>query len=151
MESEVYLECWTDGSTIKRKGQGRGDCGIAFAVTDGSDILFCGGEFIGKQTSNYAEMYAILRCLEEVAERIEGDILGLTVYSDSKVSIEGLAGRFEIRSENLVPLVKRIEGLYMRLPAEPEFEWVRGHNGEPLNEFVDLLAYTCSTGHPYDE
>ena len=151
MTNDVYLECWTDGSTIKQKGQGRGDCGIAYAVTDGTDILFCGGEFIGKQTSNYAEMYAILRCLEEVSERINGDVVGLTVYSDSEVSIKGLSGEYEISSENLVPLVERIEGMTYKLPAEPEYQWVRGHSGEPLNEFVDLLAYTCSTGHPYHE
>ena len=46
------------------------DCGIAYAVTDGNDILFCGAEFIGTQTSNYAELYAIMRCLEEVSKRL---------------------------------------------------------------------------------
>jgi len=149
--SDVILECWTDGSTIKRKNSGRGDCGIAYAVTDGNDILFCGAEFIGTQTSNYAEMYAIMRCLEEVAEKIEGEVMSLVVYSDSEVSVKGLRGEYNIQSPNLKPIVKKIDNLVGSLPAEPEYEWVRGHSGEPLNEFVDKLAYVCSTGYPYDD
>ena len=148
--TEVILECWTDGSTIKRKNSGRGDCGIGYAVTDGNDVLFCGAEFIGTQTSNYAEMYAILRCLEEVADKVDGEVMTLTVYSDSEVCIKGLQGDYNIKSPNLLPLVKKIEALYGDLPAEPEYQWVRGHSGEPLNEFVDKLAYVCSTGYPYD-
>ena len=58
--TDVILECWTDGSTIKRKNSGRGDCGIAYAVTDGNDILFCGAESRNSKTSNYAELYAIM-------------------------------------------------------------------------------------------
>ena len=103
--TEVILECWTDGSTIKRKNSGRGDCGIGYAVTDGNDVLFCGAEFIGTQTSNYAEMYAILRCLEEVADKVEGEVMALTVYSDSEVCIKGLQGDYNIKSPNLLPLV----------------------------------------------
>lgn len=149
--TDVILECWTDGSTIKRKNSGRGDCGIAYAVTDGNDILFCGGEFIGTQTSNYAELYAIMRCLEEVAEKIEGEVMSLVVYSDSEVSVKGLRGEYNIQSPNLKPIVEKIDNLTGNLPAEPEYEWVRGHSGEPLNEFVDKLAYVCSTGYPYDD
>ena len=37
------------------------------------------------------------------------------------------------------------------LPAQPTYEWVRAHSGNKMNEFVDLLAYTCSTGYPYDD
>ena len=149
--TDVILECWTDGSTIKRKNSGRGGCGIAYAVTDGNDILFCGGEFIGTQTSNYAELYAIMRCLEEVAEKIEGEVMSLVVYSDSEVSVKGLRGEYNIQSPNLKPIVEKIDNLTGNLPAEPEYEWVRGHSGEPLNEFVDKLAYVCSTGYPYDD
>ena len=149
--TDVILECWTDGSTIKRKNSGRGDCGIAYAVTDGNDILFCGGEFIGTQTSNYAELYAIMRCLEEVAEKIEGEVMSLVIYSDSEVSVKGLRGEYDIQSPNLKPLMEKIDNISGDLPAEPEYEWVRGHSGEPLNEFVDKLAYVCSTGYPYDD
>jgi ribonuclease HI len=148
--SDAVLECWTDGSTIKRKGSGRGDCGVGFAVTDGSSILFCHGEFIGTQTSNYAEMYAILRCLEEITNRIEGDVQSIVVYTDNEVVAKGLAGEYDITSENLVGLVSRIEDLYGSLPAQPEYEWVP-RSSDPLNEFVDLIAYTCSTGYPYDD
>lgn len=150
--SEGYsLECWTDGSTIKYKGKGRGECGIGFAVTDGAHMLFCVGEYIGFQTSNYAEFYAVLRCLESIIERIEGDVDSLTIYSDSEVLVKGLSGDYEISSENLVGLVERIEDTYSSLPAEPRYEWTRSHSGDKMNEFVDLLAYTCSTGYPYDD
>ncbi len=149
--TDVILECWTDGSTIKRNNSGRGDCGIGYAVTDGNDILFCGGEFIGTQTSNYAELYAILRCLEEVAEKIEGEVMSLVIYSDSEVSVKGLRGEYDIQSPNLKPIMEKIESISGDLPSEPEYEWVRGHSGEPLNEFVDKLAYVCSTGYPYDD
>ena len=103
--TNVILECWTDGSTIKRKNSGRADCGIAYAVTDGNDILFCGAEFVGTQTSNYAELYAILRCLEEVAERIEGEVMPLVIHSDSEVCVKGLRGEYDIKSPNLKPMV----------------------------------------------
>tara|TARA_Y100001973_G_C5188620_1_gene329440 strand:+ start:500 stop:943 length:444 start_codon:yes stop_codon:yes gene_type:complete len=146
--SDYILECWTDGSTIKRKGKGRGECGIGFVVTDGNNILFCGGEYIGVQTSNYAEMYSVLRCLEEVSKRIEGEVQGIRVYSDNEVVARGLNGEYEISSENLVHLVERVEDL--TLPAEPTYEWVP-RSSDPLNDFADLLAYTCSTGYPYDD
>ena len=146
--SDYVLECWTDGSTIKRKGKGRGECGVGFVVTDGNNILFCNGEYIGVQTSNYAEMYSILRCLEEVEKRIEGEVQGIRVYTDNEVVAKGLNGEYEISSENLVHLVERIEDL--KLPADPEYRWVP-RASDPLNDFADLLAYTCSTGYPYQD
>ena len=72
------------------------------------------------------------------------------VYTDNEVVAKGLAGEYEITSENLVGLVSRIEDLYGSLPAQPEYEWVP-RSSDPLNEFVDLIAYTCSTGYPYDD
>ena len=149
--SEYSIECWTDGSTIKHQGKGRGECGIGFAVTDGDHILFCGGEYIGYQTSNYAEFYAVLRCLEEVASKIEGEVKSLTIYSDSEVLVNGLNGDYNISSDNLVELVERIESSYDSLPSDPVYKWTRSHSGDKMNEFVDLLAYTCSTGYPYDD
>ena len=151
MDNDVVIECWTDGSTIKRKGRGRGDCGIGYIVTDGNDILFCGGEFIGTQTSNYAEFYAVLRCLEEITKKIEGEVSQLIVYSDSEIVVKGLTGDYNINSPNLEHFPNDIERLYSDLPSEPEYRWVKGHSGQPLNEFADLIAYTCSTGYPYDE
>ena len=37
----------------------------------------------------------------------------------------------------------------MSEPGEVEFEWVKGHSGNPMNDLVDSLAVAASLG-PFD-
>ena len=93
----------------------------------------------------------MLRCLEEISNKIDGDVQEIIIYSDSEVVVKGLSGEYDISSENLVGIVERIDEIYSSLPTEPTFRWTKAHAGDKLNEFVDLLAYTCSTGYPYGD
>ncbi len=145
-DTVLHLRCWTDGSTIHSEGMGIGDCGIGLVVTNGDHILFCIGEYIGSQTSNYSEFFAILRCLEEVRDRIGDEIYGIDIMTDSEVAVNGLEGISNIVSDNLIPIIQQIEDVGDEIGVTPTFIWTPAHSDDRLNRLSDMLAYTCSSG-----
>ena len=145
-DTVLHLHCWTDGSAINSEGMGIGDCGIGIVVTNGDNILFCIGEYIGSNTSNYAEFYAILRCLEEIRDRIGEEIYGIDILSDSEVAVNGLEGISNIVSDNLIPIIQQIEDVCDDIGVIPTYIWTPAHSDDRLNRLSDMPAYTSSTG-----
>lgn len=140
----VKYEVWTDGS----KGE-HGDAGIGVVVVnrdyDGIDFLL--GEYIGRETSNYAEFYAVVRSLEEIYERLNvPEYVNITIKSDSQLLVKGMNGEHKIKAPKLVQLKARIEKMHMKLRTEPEYIWVRAHVGNPMNELADFLAVKSMAG-----
>ena len=145
-DTVLHLHCWTDGSAIHSEGMGIGDCGIGIVVTNGDHILFCIGEYIGSNTSNYAEFYAILRCLEEIRDRVGDEIYGIDILSDSEVAVNGLEGISNIVSDNLIPIIQQIEDVCDDIGVIPTYIWTPAHSDDRLNRLSDMLAYTSSSG-----
>lgn len=63
-------------------------------------------EPIGKQTNNFAEYYALLRCLQEAYQM---GITHLTIYTDSELLVKQWIREYEVRSDNLRPLYQEAQ------------------------------------------
>ena len=94
-------------------------------------------------TNNRAEMYAILKGLEEIT----GKNCAIQVHSDSELCIKTLNGEYSRKTNTDLweRLDKRCEELKNR-GCSIMFMWVRGHSGHALNERCDILAGKAKRG-----
>jgi ribonuclease HI len=95
-------------------------------------------EYLGQATNNIAELTAIERGLEVVADRSRP----VFVHSDSSYAIGLLSKDWKAKAN--VDLVARIRALVAGFPA---IRWVKvpGHAGVPENERCDQLARDAIT------
>jgi ribonuclease HI len=90
-------------------------------------------EYLGRATNNIAELTAILR----VAEAIADPARVVHVYTDSSYSIGVLTKGWKAKANR--ELVADVKDALARL-ANVRLHHVRGHAGVPLNERADELA-----------
>jgi ribonuclease HI len=133
---EPALEVWTDGACSGNPGP----MGIGVVVIDGGARREL-GEYLGVGTNNIAELVAIERGLDLVAEGGkdgEGDRdRRIRVYTDSSYSIGLLSQGWKAKANQ--ELVARIRARLKDFPRV-EFVKVAGHAGVPENERCDELA-----------
>jgi ribonuclease HI len=125
---ENAIHVWTDGACTGNPGP----AGLGVVIIDGRDRREL-SEYLGQGTNNIAELMAILRGLEEVADRTRP----VVVYSDSAYSIGLLSKNWKAKAN--VELVDRLRKLVAKF-ADVRFVKVAGHAGVALNERVDELA-----------
>lgn len=125
---ENAIHVWTDGACSGNPGP----CGIGVVVIDGADQKEI-SEYLGEGTNNIAELTAILRGLETVADRKRP----VVVYSDSAYSIGLLTQAWKAKANK--ELVEELRGLTRQF-GDLRFVKVAAHSGIPLNERVDQLA-----------
>lgn len=134
---------WTayaDGSCIGNPG--RGGWGVVLIDPDGVTSEYAGAN--PSTTNNRMEITAALEALRRVPAGA-----AIAIHSDSQ---------YVIKTMNLG--WRRRENLDLWAPLDQEsarhrvrWEWVRGHNGDPLNERADELARSAAenraprTGH----
>lgn len=124
----------TDGSCFKNPGPG----GWAWVTPDGRN----GSGGLPRTTNNAMELTAVL----EVLRAVDGP---LAVATDSSYVVDCLCawaagwkkagwkarGGKPIKNLDLIQaILSECEGRWVRI------QWVRGHNGHPLNEKADRLA-----------
>ncbi len=126
--AENAIHVWTDGACSGNPGP----CGIGVVVIDGKEQKEI-SEYLGEGTNNIAELTAILRGLENVADRKRP----VVVYSDSAYSIGLLTQAWKAKANK--ELVERLRGVTRQF-QDLKFVKVAGHAGIPLNEKVDQLA-----------
>ena len=120
------IEIYTDGSCVGNPGPGGW---AAIIVEDGSKKQLSGGQ--EETTNNRMELMAVIKALEAMPESSL-----ITVHSDSQYVVNTMTRNWK-RNAN--------HDLWARLETEVskrtvEWEWVRGHAGDPLNEEADSLA-----------
>lgn len=95
-------------------------------------------------TNNRMELLAVIRGLEALKEYCD-----ITIYSDSKYVVNGInewldgwiarnwktAGKKPVKNRDLWEQL-----VSLRTGHSITLKWVKGHNGDPLNEEADLLA-----------
>ena len=87
-------------------------------------------------TNNRMELIAVREALRAIRARIgEEAVWRITVRTDSQGVINWLRRTWR-RNKNL-DLFPEIDAL---VDARVDFEWVRGHSGDPWNDRVDALA-----------
>jgi ribonuclease HI len=128
---------YTDGACSGNPGPG----GWAWAVAPGGEPSASGGE--GHTTNQRMEILAVLEALRS----IDGPVL---VVSDSTYVVncfrDGWWRRWKTngwRNAKREPVANRdlwepLVALYEE--RRPEFRWVKGHSGDPMNDLVDRLA-----------
>ena len=146
------VKTYTDGSA-RGNPDGPGGYGAIVVYVDSKGIEHEREDSAGfvKTTNNRMELIAAIVGLEALTKPCN-----VILYSDSQYVIkafndhwlEGWIKKGWKRGKN--EPVKNID-LWKRLlaAAEPHnmtFEWVKGHNGHPMNERCDILATTAADG-----
>lgn len=112
-----------------------GPAGVGVVVVDGAGRAEL-SEFLGRGTNNVAELTAILRAAERLADRRDK----VRIYTDSRYSIGVLTQGWKAKKNT--ELVQRVKDALGRLP-DVKLHYVPGHAGVPLNEAADALARTA--------
>ena len=129
---------YTDGGCDKNPG-GKGGIGVYVVDEDRNETEI--SKSWSPTTNNRMEMRAILygiNCMKEGDEAV--------IFSDSQYVIKCITGEFK-KKKNLdlwAEIDKAMEGKILH------FEWVKGHDGNPLNEKVDQMATNAIKNLPAD-
>ena len=122
------IQIWTDGACTGNPGP----AGVGVVIIDGTHRREL-SEYLGQGTNNIAELTAILRGLEEIADKRRA----VVVYSDSEYSIGVLTKPWKPKKN--VELIQELRAICREF-ADLRFVKVAGHAGIPLNERTDQLA-----------
>src|ERR1700712_4912523 len=112
---------------------------VVFAA-DGRTVLAERKEALGVATNNVAEYRGLIAGLEAAHELGAGDV---AVRMDSKLVVEQMSGRWQIKHPDMRPLARRADELRKRFSAVT-FEWIpreRNQHADRLaNEAMDAAA-----------
>lgn len=137
------LKIWTDGSCLGNPGPG----GWAFVATNGQNTAErSGGE--RDTTNNRMELMAVIRALTAAHRHSE-----IELHTDSQYVKNGMQSwlknwkKNNWHTANKKPV--KNQDLWMQLDAlsgaiKIHWQWVRGHNGDEMNERCDELARTAA-------
>ena len=137
------LKIWTDGSCLGNPGPG----GWAFVATNGKNVAErSGGE--SNTTNNRMELTAVIRALTAARRHSE-----IELHTDSQYVKNGMQSwlknwkKNNWHTANKKPV--KNQDLWMQLDAlsgaiKIHWHWVRGHNGDEMNERCDELARTAA-------
>lgn len=134
---------YTDGACSGNPGPG----GWAWATAPDGAVRGSGGE--AHTTNQRMEIRAVLEALRS----LDGP---LVIVSDSTYVVNCFRDRWWVRWQANgwrnakkepvanTDLWKPLIELYQQ--RRPEFRWVKGHSGEPMNDLVDRLAVAAAAG-----
>jgi ribonuclease HI len=125
----VGLIIYLDGGA--RGNPGPAGAGVIIQTDDGRRVHEA-GYFLGRQTNNAAEYYALLRALAR-AERCGPQ--SLTVYSDSELLVRQVTGEYDVKSPKLQQLYEQAQLFLLRAPR-----WTLRHIKREQNERADKLV-----------
>jgi ribonuclease HI len=133
--SDARTIVYADGSCLGNPGPGGWGCIII--GSDGSERELSGGS--AHTTNNRMEITAAIEALRALPAGTS-----VVVHTDSQYLVNTMTKGWR-RKENI--------DLWRELDAEVakrrvEWEWVRGHAGDPLNERADRLARDAASGKP---
>jgi ribonuclease HI len=122
---------YTDGACFGNPS-GPGGWAAAVFAPAGTPFWHLFGH-LSSTSNNRAEALGVLAALEWVPPGSK-----LTIHSDSELTVRLLQGRYKIKSNiDIWELILRVRE---EKQLDLQYEWVRGHAGDPLNELADRLS-----------
>lgn len=145
---ENCLVVYTDGACSGNPGPG----GWAWAVAPDGELRDSGGEL--RTTNQRMELTAALEAMRVNGPRARGNLQRLVIVSDSTYVVHCFRDRWWVRwrangwrNAKKEPVAnadlwQALIDLYLTFGEDerPDFQWVKGHSGDPMNDLVDLLA-----------
>ncbi len=118
---------YTDGSCQPNPGSG----GWAYVILNANykPLRFKAGR-VNKTTNNRMELQAVIEGLKEIPE---GSMV--TIYTDSELITKYNSKGYGKKNRDLVNKLIALNTIY-----DIEYVWIKGHDGNYWNEFVDDLA-----------
>jgi ribonuclease HI len=142
----MNIKLYTDGS-CSEASIGPGGFGAVIKYGDKLKIVFGGSS---KTTNNRMELKGAIAGLEYCEDIInDSDFSSVTVFTDSKYVKDGITSWIDRWKENGWKTSKKKdvknEDLWKRLDEarskiKVNWEWVKGHSGNNLNELADKIA-----------
>ena len=133
------IKIYTDGSCIGNPGPG----GWAAIILNGDKKNIISGRK-KNTTNNQMELMAAIKALVFLKKKQK-----IRIYTDSNYVKEGITNWIKIWEKNNWKTankkkVKNVE-LWIKLNTlsnfhDVEWQWVKGHSGDPMNNMVDKLA-----------
>ncbi len=114
-----------------RGNPGPAGAGVLITSDDGTPVHE-GAYYLGHQTNNAAEYYALIRALQRVERSGQRTI---TVCSDSELLVRQITGQYRVRSAKLARLFEQAQLLLLRIPC-----WNVRHIPREANRRADELA-----------
>ncbi len=90
-------ELYIDGAS--RGNPGNSACGFVI-IKDGKEVAF-GGKYLGIKTNNEAEYYALIEGLKKAKDL---KIKNLKIFSDSRLIVNQINGKFKVKDSKLKKL-----------------------------------------------
>lgn len=130
------FDIYTDGSCLLNINNAGG---AAFAIVFDETIQYVGEKSLGFDlNNNICEQAAISFALQEIL-RFNLNLHKINIYSDSKSSVDYLiqnVSKKSCKSEYLKLISQTCKDFFPNI----NFEWIRSHNGNLYNNFVDTVA-----------
>ncbi len=136
------ISIYTDGGCSGNPGPGA----WAYAIQSGGTLISDSGAERGT-TNNRMELMAVIRALENDSSRKHDQ--GITVFTDSLYVKKGITEwikRWQTNGwQNVARQPVKNRDLWQRLLSiadglDIDWQWVRGHSGDRLNEMCDKLV-----------
>lgn len=134
MDENKLIRIYTDGCCLHNPG---GAGGWGAVLIKGNVQKWANGAIPAPTTSNRAELTAMIEALKLLTKPCD-----VIIYSDSQVSVNGATGEYGRNSNlDLWDKLDIAEGLH-----KVDYQWVKGHVGNPLNERAHSLAERGARG-----
>ncbi len=143
---------YTDGACSGNPGPG----GWAWAVAPDGEPRGCGGET--RTTNQRMELTAAIEAVRINGPIARNETKRLVIVSDSTYVVNCFRDRWWVRWKSNgwrnakrepvanADLWEALIDLYLSYDEDerPDFQWVKGHSGDPMNDLVDALAVGAS-------
>lgn len=120
------ISIYTDGGSRGNPGQ----ASFGFVILDEKGkLIYEEGKCIGVTTNNVAEYSGVLEALKYAKKNLAQENLSIELFTDSRLVVEQLYGRFKVKSLLLKPMIELIKFLgfelgsikYTYIPREKNF------------------------------